>query len=602
MFSTKIIYYLLPCLFAFCKQAYSQTGHAPLTYIMDMVHNNPGEEPYKTKYNDPLFMKANGFNGMVTHWFVNCAITYDDYQKGLLPLGGQERKWITAKAAEIDRKLQACKKAGIQVYPFTDFIVFPKSVWDRFGKEIRGTGTVEGTGGMAERSAKPDMQSRRTQELLRAQVDGIFKRFPDLGGLTLRFGETYLQDTPHHMGGGPIRNGKEGIDDQITMLNLLREEVCEKRNKKLFYRTWDFGYNFHTNPEYYLAVTNKVKPHPNLIFVIKYQQDDFHRMTPFNPTIGIGNHQQIVEAQSRMEAYGKGAHPYYTAKGVIDGWPETKYQIAFGSHKFTGRENDRSKPRGIRDMLGNGLLSGVLTWSNGGGWDGPYTKSEIWTDLNTYVVSQWALHPDKAEEAIFNEFSEKLGLRGYQADLFRQLNLLTIEGVRKGQLNSYASNQVWWSRDQYFSAKANEEVIAEIIEKHKESEVLWEKSEASAIWRQIESLSNQITFPDTEDQEAVRVSCTYGRIKFELIEEMWRLMLEAHKLKTKGKMDNDVIHRSIKHYDSLWAEWKNLKHRSKYCATLYTDLAFRNQRKGSIGELVDKLRKLSPLPSDQNNQ
>ena len=253
-------------------------------------------------------------------------------------------------------------------------------------------------------------------------------------------------------------------------------------------------------------------------------------------------------------------------------------------------------------MLGNGLLSGVLTWSNGGGWDGPYTKSEIWTDLNTYVVSQWALHPDKAEEAIFNEFSEKLGLRGYQADLFRQLNLLTIEGVRKGQLNSYASNQVWWSRDQYFSAKANEEVIAEIIEKHKESEVLWEKSEASAIWRQIESLSNQITFPDTEDQEAVRVSCTYGRIKFELIEEMWRLMLEAHKLKTKGKMDNDVIHRSIKHYDSLWAEWKNLKHRSKYCATLYTDLAFRNQRKGSIGELVDKLRKLSPLPSDQNNQ
>ncbi|WP_157258289.1 hypothetical protein [Pedobacter ginsenosidimutans] len=596
MFRTKIIYYLLLCLFAFCKQAYSQTGHAPLTYIMDMVHNNPGEEPYKTKYNDPLFMKANGFNGMVTHWFVNCAITYDDYQKGLLPLGGQERKWITAKAAEIDRKLQACKKAGIQVYPFTDFIVFPKSVWDRFGKEIRGPGTVEGTGGMAERSAKPDMQSRRTQELLRAQIDGIFKRFPDLGGLTLRFGETYLQDTPYHMGGGPIRNGKEGIDDQITMLNLLREEVCEKRNKKLFYRTWDFGYNFHTNPEYYLAVTNQVKPHPNLIFVIKYQQDDFHRMTPFNPTIGIGNHQQIVEAQSRMEAYGKGAHPYYTAKGVIDGWPETKYEIAFGSHKFTGRENDRSKPRGIRDMLGNGLLSGVLTWSNGGGWDGPYTKSEIWTDLNTYVVSQWALHPDKTEEAIFNEFSEKLGLRGYQADLFRQLNLLTIEGVRKGQLNSYASNQVWWSRDQYFSAKANEEVIAEIIEKHKEPEVLWEKSEASAIWRQIESLSNQITFPNAENQEAVRVSCTYGRIKFEVIEEMWRLMLEAHKLKAKGKMDNDAIHRSIKHYDSLWAEWKNLKSKSKYCATLYTDLAFRNQRKGSIGELVDKLRKLSQLP------
>lgn len=28
-------------------------------------------------------------------------------------------------------------------------------------------------------------------------------------------------------------------------------------------------------------------------------------MTPFNPTLGIGKHQQIVESQSRMEAMEK---------------------------------------------------------------------------------------------------------------------------------------------------------------------------------------------------------------------------------------------------------------------------------------------------------
>lgn len=558
---------------------------------MDMVHNNPGEEAYVTKYNDPNYVKSQGFNGMVTHWFVNCAITYDNYRKGLVPANTEERKWIVAKASEIDKKLAQCKKAGMETYPFTDFIVFPRSVWAKYRDEISGTGKVVGDGGMSGRAAKPNMQSKRTQDLLRAQIDGIFRRFPDLAGLTTRFGETYLHDTPYHMGGGPIREGKEGIEDQITFINILREEVCTKRNKKLFFRTWDFGYNFHTNPEYYLAVTNKIAPHPNLFFVIKYQQDDFHRMTPFNPTIGIGNQPQIVEAQSRMEAYGKGAHPYYTAKGVIDGWPETKYEIKFGSHEFTGKLNDPAKPRGIKDVLSTGLLKGVLTWSNGGGWDGPYITHEIWTDLNTFVVSQWGRNPERSEEAIFSEFSANLGLQGSQADLFRQLCLLTVEGVRKGQLNSYTSNSVWWSRDQYFSVAENKNVLNEIIRKNVEKQVLAEKAEASAIWRQIESLSKQFLVKDAETQEAIEVSCAYGRIKYELIEQMWILMTENARAKKNGTLDKERVRSAIKIYNRLWNEWRHLKSSSKYCASLYTDKAFRNQESGSIGELVRELSK-----------
>ncbi len=558
---------------------------------MDMVHNNPGEEPYVTKYNDPNYVKSQGFNGMVTHWFVNCAITYDNYGKGLVPVNTEERKWIETRASEIDKKLADCKKAGMDIYPFTDFIVFPRSVWAKYRDEISGNGKVIGDGGMSGRAAKPNMQSKRTQDLLRAQIDGIFERFPDLAGLTTRFGETYLHDTPYHMGGGPIREGKEGIEDQITFINILREEVCVKRNKKIFFRTWDFGYNFHTNPEYYLAVTNKIAPHPNLFFVIKYQQDDFHRMTPFNPTIGIGNQPQIVEAQSRMEAYGKGAHPYYTAKGVIDGWPETKYEITFGSHEFTGKLNDPAKPRGIKDVLSTGLLKGVLTWSNGGGWDGPYTTHEIWTDLNTFVISQWGRNPERSEEDIFYEFGANLGLQGYQADLFRQLCLLTVEGVRKGQLNTYTSNSVWWSRDQYFSVAENKNVLNEIIRKNVEKQVLAEKAEASAIWRQIELLSKQFCVKDAETQEAIEVSSTYGRIKYELIEQMWILMIENARAKRNGTLDKERVRSAIKTYNRLWDEWRHLKSSSKYCASLYTDKSFRNEESGSIGELVRELSK-----------
>jgi hypothetical protein len=102
----------------------------------------------------------------------------------------------------------------------------------------------------------------------------------------LRFGETYLHDTPYHLGGSPINNDDRlSIADHILLINILRDEVCVKRNKKLFYRTWDFGYRFHNNPDYYLAVTNAIEIHPNLFFSIKYQQGDFHRMTPFNPCL-----------------------------------------------------------------------------------------------------------------------------------------------------------------------------------------------------------------------------------------------------------------------------------------------------------------------------
>jgi len=557
---------------------------------MDGVHNNPGEKPFETKYNDPAFLKSEGFNGMTPHWYINCLITYDNYEKNIIPKNSEARKWIETKAAEIDKKIAECKKAGIKVYPFTDFIVFPSIIWEKYGDSIKrtnkGVGSVMGGKGEA---MIPDIQRKTTQDLLRAQIAGIFERFPQLDGLVLRFGETYLFDTPFHKGGSPIRDGQDGIKDHILFINILRDEICVKRNKKLFYRTWDFGYNFHNNPEYYLSVTNAIEPHPNLIFSIKYQQDDFLRMTPFNPTLGIGKHRQIVESQSCMEAYGKGAHPYYSAYGVINGWPETKYEIKDG--RFTGNLNNPDNPRGIKDVLNKHLLCGINTWSNGGGWQGPYITNEIWADLNTYVVSHWAQNPNRYEEEIFYEYAANLKITGMQADIFRQIALLSIEGVRKGQCNSFTINNKWWSRDEFFSVSDNKNVLDQIVKENMQSKVLAEKAEASAIWRQIEALSNELSINDYITQEAIRVSCTYGRIKYELIEQMWILMIEDANAGISGKLNVTIVNDVIERYDELWKEWKNLKKTSGQCATLYTDLAFRNQKSGSIGELVEKLRR-----------
>lgn len=559
------------------------------TYILDMVHNNPGEQPYVTPYTDPLFLKNEGFNGAVPHWHINCAIMYSGYNRKLTRKGTKEYDWIRAHADDVRTRLTDFEKAGMPAYPFTDFLVFPESVWDVYGNEI----SDEQAGN---RHRKPDIRKKRTQELLRFQIDEIFRSFPELDGITLRFGETYLHDTPYHMGNSPIGSGENKIDDHILLINILREQVCEKWNKKLFYRTWDFGYNFHNSPEFYLAVTDKVEPHPNLIFSIKYQQDDYHRMTPFNPCLGIGRHQQIVESQSRMEAYGKGAHPYYTAKGVIEGWPETVFEIEFGSHRFTGKMNERTNPRGLRDVIDSGLISGVVTWSNGGGWQGPYIKHEFWSAMNTYVVSRWMKNPSRSEEELFFEYASRNGIEGYSAYCLRQLALASIEGVRKGHSNSYAKNNMWWTRDEFFSWSDNKSVIKEIISKGVQNKVLVEKEEASAIWLRIEALSKQIESRDKVIEEVIRVSSTYGRIKYQLIEVMWKMMLEYEEIQNGKIADRPYISNLLDRYDALWKEWHQLKDSSAYCATLYTDMAFRNKKTGSIGDLAERMRKLLTAP------
>jgi len=555
---------------------------------MDMVHNNPGEKPYDTKYNDPNYLKSQGFNSMVLLCQINTAITYDNYKKNSLLPGSDERNWIEAKAKIIDPKLAACKQAGLNAFAFTDFLVFPKTIWEQYGKQLIEENDTNFN------SHKPDINRSLTQQLLIAQIEGIFNRFPNLDGIVLRFGETYLHDTPFHFGSSPISNDdSKSIKDHILLINILRNEICVKRNKKLFYRTWDFGYRFHNNPAYYLAVTNAIEPHPNLFFSIKYQQGDFYRMVNFNPCIGIGKHRQIIESQSRLEVYGKGAHPYYTGSGVICGWPENKFDFNWWNNSYTGKEMPAGSPRGVKDVLEKGLLAGICTWSNGGGWQGPYIKHEIWTDLNTYVVSHWAQNTSKTEEELFNTFASTLGLSGNNIKLFRQIAELSIEAVRKGQMSDYTENAVWWARDEFFSVNYNQVILKTIIAKNLQQKVLQEKTEACAMWLQIEALSRQLDMTDSETLEAILTSCSYGRIKYQLIEQMWILMIEDASYTINKKLNKQIVSNALKRYDELWVEWRNLEKSNKYCASLYTDKAFRNERKGSIGELVDEMRELN---------
>lgn len=564
----KIYTFILAC---FCLNGYSQNQvdlSQPLPYIFDMVHDNPGEQATISKYTDPDYLRESGFTGMVPQWYIQCGITYDSFEKNIIPEGSKERKWILEKQEFVRERMKAAVKAGVSVYPFTDMFVIPTILMNKYRSEIIGDNN------------KPDIHKPLTQELIRIQIQEIFQTFPDLEGMVIRFGETYLQNAPYHSGNNPNKESVKGSDGILTdtlgiqghikLLEILREEVCVKLNKKIFYRTWDFGW-LHTNKERYLKITDAITPHPNLIFSIKYSNGDFHRMTSFNQTLGYGKHPYILEFQGQPEYVGKGAFPVYMFGGMLRGY----------------EENPNMRPKGMEDLKSDPRFVGLWTWSRGGGWRGPYIKNELFCDINTHAAVLWAANRSLSEDEVLDKTLRTLGVEQKSVKNFKRILQLAEKGVLRGHYTKFRDSgyNVWWTRDQFISdaGSLNEMMERTVRGTHGLSKVkvLGEKMEGVAMWKEIEKLSAEIRMENPVDEEYVKVSATYGRILHEIYAELFHIYVYLKEYELKDELPIDFVsekknlQRSITHYDNLWKEFKNLERvYPATCASLYEPNAF----------------------------
>jgi hypothetical protein len=509
-----------------------KTEHT-LPLIIDMVYSNPGEPRTVTRFNNHDELKRWGFNGQSPQLQVQCAITMDSFDPKAVPQGSKERQWIEHHAEEIHHYIKAGKKRGLMMIPFTDILVLPKSVYEKYKEE----------------SGNLDLTKPVTQKMIRCWLNEIFDRFPELDGLMLRFGETYLHDTPYHRGKSPVK----GLDQHVQLLKILREEVCVKRNKKIIYRTWGWD-GFHTNVSFYKKATSQIKPHPNLIFSIKHTQGDFLRRSHFNPTLGIGEHDFIVEIQNQREYEGKGAYPNYIGNSVLNGYEE---------------DTSKRKYHCVKDLLTNQHFKGIFNWTRGGGWRGPYIKNELWIMLNAYVIGHWANDPTRSEEEIFKAFaSEVLGLDDKNTQRFREIALLSAEGVLLGQYSLSYPYSPMWNRDQYYNAQCA--TLSWGIKNNRYEEVLKEKAEAVKIWKKIVTLSKNLEVPDPKLKKMIEVSCQYGYYKYAVIEKAWTVISLGKVGDKKGSYDKPRMTQAAKAYFRLWKEWEQLlKDHPDVCASLY---------------------------------
>lgn len=546
------------------------SGEETQPFILDMVYDNPGEAPTQSAFTDPKKLAEWGYTGQVVLGADGCQ-AFDAIAPGLVSKDAEAIRWIDEQARVLEQKTARAHAAGIQAYGWLQLVILPKAVIARFKEEI------------CDDEGKIDMRRRRTQDLLRAQIGELFERCPSLDGIVVRTGEIYLHDTPYHAASANPSEQKmqsntaisKGPESHIAVLKVLRDEVCVKRGKTVFYRTWDLdSEGFHANPDYYQRVANAIKPHPNLIFSIKHNKGDFLRMSPFNPNLGLGKHRQIVEVQAQREAYGKGAHPYYIGDGVINGWEEDKLK------------------KGLRDFVSHPNYAGVWTWTRGGGWGGPYITNELWSAVNAYVIAQYARNPKRTEEEILRQYAaQELGLQGEDIKRFRELNSLSASAVFRGQCSLLASPGLWWARDDVMDVPN----LGAFVEKGLVPEAIAEKAESVKQWKRIESLAKQIKFRDSATQEFVETSATYGRIKYAIFEQAWTVLLLGEQARKTKKLDRAAIGRAIARYDELWKDWRALKAAHPSCSTLYSDRGF--MKKQGIGAAINRYRELINKPS-----
>ena len=536
-----------------------------VNYILDMVHNNPGEPLTKSSFNNSSFLATNGYNGKVMNDFIfpTAAVKFKKLNPNIFPAGSIEAKWVDDAAAKIRTNIKEAHAAGIKIYYFTDVIVLPKRLVEIYHNEI------------CDANGKISFEQPKTIEIHKIMLDELFETFPDLDGLVIRTGETYTNNVPYHTGNNPITNGAES---HIKLLNLLREEVCVKLNKQIFYRTWSFG-GMHDDTAYYLKVTNQIVTHPNLVFSIKHTKGDYHRTYDFNPTIGLGKHKQIIEVQCQREYEGKGAYPNYVMNGVIDGFEE------YSSNK------PQAGNKSLNDIKNNKNFAGVWSWSRGGGWVGPYISNELWPRLNAYVISHWAANTSKTEDQVFNQFMKENGITANDKKAFRQLALLSAKAVIRGHSSvklPFDSNMVFWMRDEFLSgiepqaevdARAPSEgflytYFQNLYNQHLLDTAIAEKKEAVKIWQEIVSLSNKIHLANKADEAYVKVSSKYGFLLHQIIAEGWNIMAMGFVGDNIDKYNYKAMDDSIKKYDVYWKAYEQFKSTNPSSATLYRPYAF----------------------------
>jgi len=321
--------------------------------------------------------------------------TYAEVAPGCIPADSPLGEQIARNRRSFQKDCDAAAKAGLKVCIGTDEVTLPRAVFARFKSELSRDG----------KSDTLNFESEKFWEIYRAKYREVLNAFPAIAYVMIRTGENYANRTTDYMGHTVVEHE---IDDGYfkrmqRLINETRKVVVDECGRKLIWRTWDLGNDgFHASPQVYDRIMAGVTEHHGLIMAVKHVQTDFWRYNDFNPNIGRGGVDQIVEFQCAREYEGKGAFPNYLG------------------------ELFATDMRHARDLG----VKGIWLWDFGGGSGGPKLKNDRWVRANIFAGARLADNPDRDPKEVALEWAGKeFGAKA--APRIADMLMLSSECVRK---------------------------------------------------------------------------------------------------------------------------------------------------------------------------
>lgn len=304
-----------------------------------------------------------GYNTVaITQW--PWLITFDGIDPAIYS-APDDRAWVEANRLRARTEIERAKALHLDVLTSGDVVSFPSRVAELYGEQV---------GVRGERPVYC-LNRPKTQQLYRAGLRELLRTFPEIDVVMIRTGENYPEGP---VGGNPPAARECGAVDPVAMLRLVMDvsynEIVELGGRRYVQRAWDIGADgFHADP----SVAGRVlegAAKPNLLVSFKHTKTDFWRYNPTNPNLNRYPPARMVEYQVAREYEGKGAFPNYLGGIVANGAPE----------------NGGDGPLG---KLVDGGVTAVWVWARGGGWNGPYLRSQVWLDANNYAISKLVWDP-----------------------------------------------------------------------------------------------------------------------------------------------------------------------------------------------------------------
>ena len=377
--------------------------------------------------------------------------TYDEIFPDAIGRQSDQRRHINRQREKFQKEYDRAQALGLAVCLMSDEVSLPIPILERLQRK----------GAADKLAARIDFDSAEFWNVYRAKYREVLKAYPRVAYVMIRTGENYSHAEDGYMGRTIVAAGKYDEVYFRRMTRLIEETrkiVVDEFGRKLIWRTWDLGNDgFHANPKVYDRVLAGLPERKGLIMAVKHTQTDFWCYNDFNPMIGRGGVEQIVEFQCAREYEGKGAFPNYLGP-------------------LFAADMGQAAARGV---------TGVWLWDFGGGWGGPILQSERWVRLNIEAASQLALNSQASPRALAEAWAAKTFGPKSAANVAEML-MLSGECVRKSMyIEAFARDHRGWKpslnllRDDII----RREVLQQLYRGSKASlpEVFREKEEAVAL-------------------------------------------------------------------------------------------------------------------------